>query len=104
MIKPALMAAGLLSSSLVLMPPLALAESSSTSSRISEVDACNQAQYLMPDGAVVERFRLHTRRDREGIRFDCTVVWNPSAKTAPSYRPILFPNAIQIPLIWSGWL
>ncbi|MFZ9462865.1 MAG: hypothetical protein EBR33_04490 [Synechococcaceae bacterium WB4_1_0192] len=104
MIKPALMAAGLLSGSLALVPPLALAESSSTSSRISEVDACNQAQYLMPESAVVQRFRLQTRRDREGARFDCTVIWSRSAKTAPSYRPILFPNQISIPLLGSGWL
>lgn len=103
MIKPALMAAGLLCGSLALVPPLALAESSHTSSRISEVDACNQAQYLMPESAVVQSFRLSTRRDQQGNRFDCTVGWSRAAGTQPSYRPILFPHHIPVPL-GNGWL
>lgn len=103
MIKPALMAAGLLCGSLALVPPLARAESSNTSSRISEVDACNQAQYLMPETAVVQSFRLRTHRDQQGTRFECTVHWSRAAGTPPSYRPILFPHAIAIPL-GNGWL
>ncbi|MEY2644618.1 MAG: hypothetical protein RLZZ124_982 [Cyanobacteriota bacterium] len=104
MIKHALLTAGLLSSSLALMPSPSLADSSSTSSRISEVDACNQAQYLMPEAAVVQRFRLHQQRDQNGVRFDCTVTWSRAVKTPPSYRPILFPNPVPIPLLGSGWL
>jgi len=54
------LAAGLLSGGVLLIPNLAKAESSSFSSRISEVDACNQAQYRMIPSANVKTMHLST--------------------------------------------
>ena len=103
MVRPFLMATAVLTGGLTLAPSQALAEASRFSSRISEVDACNQAQYLMPDAAVAQRFRLTTAVDKQGPRFDCTVSWSTNAKATPTYAPILFPNPVAIPVIWSGW-
>ena len=93
----------LLLTALALVPAKALADTSRYSSRISEVDACNQAQYLMPEAAVVQKFRWSTGADHQGNRFDCTVSWTRNSKATPSYAPVLFPNRIAIPVIWSGW-
>ena len=98
------LAAGLLSGGLLLIPNLAKAESSSFSSRISEVDACNQAQYLMPEKAVVQGYRLGNTADKQGPLFNCSVSWSKDSKAMPTNRPILLPNAVQIPIIWNGWL
>jgi len=101
------LAAGLLSGGVLLIPNLAKAESSSFSSRISEVDACNQAQYLMPDKAVVQGYRLGNTADKQGPLFNCSVSWSKDSKDSkamPTNRPILLPNAVQIPIIWNGWL
>ena len=75
----------------------------SVSSRISEVDACNQGQYQIPDGSILQGFRLITTADKEGPLFECTVSWSNDSKAPTTGRPILFPNPVQIPLIWSGW-
>lgn len=107
------LSAGLVSAGLLLIPQIAAAESaavrptsgtSSYTSRISEVDACNQAQYLMPDGATVQRFKLGNGRDKDGAMFLCAASWSTDSKATATNRPILFPNSIAIPLIWSGWL
>ena len=75
----------------------------SVSSRISEVDACNQAQYQIPAGSVLQGFRFGTTADKNGTTFECTVSWSNNTKATPTNRPTLFPNAIRIPIIWSGW-
>jgi hypothetical protein len=103
MLKPALMAAGLLIGGLTLTGPMARAESSSASSLISEVDACNRAQYAMADNGVVQGFRLSSNTDKQGTQFHCKVLWSQAAKAKASDRPILFPNSVSIPVIWSGW-
>ena len=100
---PALLVSGLLLSGLTWAASPARAESSHSTSRISEVDACNQAQYQMPEKAVVQGFRLGTSTDRDGALFSCKVLWSTAAGAAPTDRPILFPNAVPIPIIWSGW-
>ena len=98
-----LLAAGLLTGGLVMVPSLARAESSSYTSRISEVDACNQAQYLMPEQARVEGYRFDSGADKEGNLVNCTVGWSTDSKAVQTNRPILFPNRVSIPIIWSGW-
>jgi hypothetical protein len=70
-----LLTAGLLLGGLGLAPA-ALAGSNTYQSAISEVDACNQAQYLMPAKATVQGFVLKGRHplqlpgelDRQGQR------------------------------------
>jgi hypothetical protein len=89
---------------LVCLPEPGRAESSSYTSAISEVDACNQAQYLMPPKAVVQRFLLRSIQQRNDVRFACTVEWSTTATAKPSGRPILFPSPVSIPLLGSGWL
>jgi hypothetical protein len=75
-----------------------------SSSRISEVDACNQAQYQIPAESVLQSFRFGTRTDQDGALFECTVHWSNNSKATPADRPILFPHSVHIPIIWSGWL
>ena len=103
MVRTARLTPVLLAGSLALLPAQVRAESTRYSSPISEVDACNQAQYQMPEAAVVKGFRLNTRSDRQGNHFDCTVSWTRNSKASPTYAPITFPNRIAIPVIWSGW-
>ena len=109
MIKPALMAAGLLCGSLALVPPLARAESSNTSSRISEVDACNQAQYLMPVNSKVDRFSVSSSRGLGGTNFNCRVYWSYKSNlyypaNKPEEQPILLPWDVPEPSpIGIGW-
>ncbi|MEY4297752.1 MAG: hypothetical protein RLZZ423_931 [Cyanobacteriota bacterium] len=74
------------------------------SSRISEVDACNQAQYQIPAESVLQSFRFRTKTDQDGPLFQCTVRWSNNSKATPPDRPILFPHTTPIPIIWSGWL
>lgn len=104
MVLRPLLRGALLCSTLVLLPSPGRAESSSFTSAISEVDACNQAQYLMPGRAVVQRFRLNTTEQNKAVRFACTVDWSSAATAKPSGRPILFPSPVNIPLLGSGWL
>lgn len=77
---------------------------SSYSSAISEVDACNQAQYLMPEKAVAQEFRLKSRDGKNGVSFHCAVRWSDKAGAKPSDRPILFPTRVPMPLFAAGWL
>jgi len=104
LLRGALLCSTLVSGALVWLPEPGHAESSSFTSPISEVDACNQAQYRMPAKAVVQQFRLQTTQQRDAVRFDCTVEWSSGATAKPSNRPILFPSAVTIPLLGSGWL
>jgi hypothetical protein len=116
MTNRSLMAAGLLGSCLVLCAhsssardrapaePTPTSGRVSFSSRISEVDACNQAQYQTPAGSAILGFRLGASRDKEGNLFHCSVSWSSDSKAEPANRPLPFPNPVSIPLIWSGWL
>jgi hypothetical protein len=99
-----LICGALLGTGLMWLPTPSHAETSSYTSTISEVDACNQAQYRMPDRAVLQGFRLRTQQDKDGVRFACTVAWSSKAKAQPTNRPILFPSPVPIPLLGSGWL
>jgi len=99
-----LLAAGLLLGGLGLAPA-ALAGSTTYQSAISEVDACNQAQYLMPAKATVQGFVLKTRSDKTGaISFSCRVNWTDKASAQPTDRPILFPGKVRQPWFAAGWL
>ena len=99
-----LLAAGLLLGGIGLAPT-ALAGSTTYQSAISEVDACNQAQYLMPAKATVQGFVLKTRTDSKGAtRFSCRVNWTDKANAQPTDRPILFPGKVRQPLFAAGWL
>ena len=99
-----LLTAGLLLAGLGLAPA-ALAGSNTYQSAISEVDACNQAQYLMPAKATVQGFVLKTRTDSKGAtRFSCRVNWTDKANAQPTDRPILFPSKVPQPVFAGGWL
>ena len=64
------------------------------SSGVSEVDSCNQAQYLMPANATATAMRLSTSIKGENATFTCRVKWSLSPSARPTYRPILFsPSA-----------
>jgi len=99
-----LLAAGLLLGGLALLPEAAQAGWSQYSSSISEVDACNQAQYLMPEKALVQEFRLRQRDSKEGTSFECKVRWSEKASAKPTDRPILFPYRVRQPIFAAGWL
>ena len=99
-----LFTAGLLVGGIALSPAAALAGWSEYSSAISEVDACNQAQYLMPEKAVVQEFRFSVNTNKSGNTFLCKVRWSDSAKAQPTDRPILFPSRIRQPIFAAGWL
>ena len=98
-----LLTAGLLLGGLGLAPA-ALAGSSTYQSAISEVDACNQAQYLMPDKAVAQGYVLRTRTNKDGTSFECRVNWTQKANAQPTGEPILFPSKVRQPLFAAGWL
>ena len=99
-----LLFAGLLLGGLGLTPT-ALAGSTTFQSAISEVDACNQAQYQMPAKATVQGFVLKTRTDKSGAAsFSCRVNWTEKATAQPTDRPILFPGKVRQPLFAAGWL
>ena len=81
-----------------LLPAAGHAGSSRYTSGVSEVDDCNQAQYLMPAGAVPQGFQLGTST-RQGITsFSCQVRWSDRPGAQPTQRPILFPNRVAVPL------
>ena len=90
--------------------PGALSDSVSYTSRISEVDACNQAQYLMPDNSRVSKFTVTTSPGLGGTSFTCRARWTyqsniyyPTDK-APE-QPILMPWEVPTPSpIGMGWL
>lgn len=90
--------------SALLLPGVGLAGSAETvtptrgsaeySSPISEVDACNQAQYRMPPSAMATAMQLSTAISGEYATFTCRVKWSLTPSTPPTYRPILFsPSA-----------
>lgn len=99
-----LLPAGLLLGGLALAPTAAQAGWSHYSSAISEVDACNQAQYLMPEKAVVQEFRYRMNSTKNGNSFTCSVRWSEKASAQPTDRPILFPSRIRQPIFAAGWL
>jgi hypothetical protein len=99
-----LLSAGLLLGGLALAPQAAQAGWSQYSSAISEVDACNQAQYLMPEKAVAQEFRYWVKSAKSGNSFICKVRWSDKANAKATDRPILFPSRIRQPIFAAGWL
>ncbi|MGA0020649.1 MAG: hypothetical protein ACO3GW_00650 [Vulcanococcus sp.] len=99
-----LLSAGLLLGGLALAPQAAQAGWSQYSSAISEVDACNQAQYLMPEKAVAQEFRYWVKSTKSGNSFTCKVRWSDKANAKATDRPILFPSRIRQPIFAAGWL
>ncbi|MEN9861435.1 MAG: hypothetical protein RLZZ515_1917 [Cyanobacteriota bacterium] len=99
-----LLSAGLLLGGLALAPQAAQAGWSQYSSAISEVDACNQAQYLMPEKAVAQEFRYWVKSAKSGNSFICKVRWSDKANAKATERPILFPSRIRQPIFAAGWL
>ena len=104
MVPRTLLTTGLLLGGLSLAPAAAHAGWSEYKSAISEVDACNQAQYLMPEKAVVQEFRYWVNSGKSGNTFTCKVRWSESANAQPTDRPILFPSRIRQPIFAAGWL
>ena len=104
-----LLPAGLLLGGLALAPTAAQAGWSHYSSAISEVDACNQAQYLMPENSKVDRFSVSTQRGLGGNSFRCRVYWTYQSDTyypanKPQDQPILMPWDVPQPSpIGIGW-
>lgn len=74
----------------VLAPAAARADWVTFSSRLSEVDACNQAQYLVPQGGTVTTMQVRQFTDAQGYGFTCKVKWSNSPKAQPTRMPILF--------------
>ena len=99
-----LLSAGLLLGGLALAPQAAQAGWSQYSSAISEVDACNQAQYLMPEKVVAQEFRYWVKSTKSGNSFICKVRWSDKANAKATDRPILFPSRIRQPIFAAGWL
>jgi hypothetical protein len=61
---------------------------------ISEVDACNRAQKLRPEGSVVTRMRYWREGEPEERRVSCKIYWSQKEDAKPTRRPILFgPSA-----------
>ena len=71
-------------------PVAARADWVNYSSRVSEVDACNQAQYLVPQGATVTTMKVGQFTDKQGYGFTCKVKYSQSPKAQPTRMPILF--------------
>ena len=85
--------------------PGALSSSVTYASNISEVDACNQAQYLMPENSKVDRFSVSTQRGLGGPSFRCRVDWSYQSTLKPKDQPILLPWEVPNPSpIGMGWL
>ena len=59
-------------------------------SRVSEVDACNQAQGLVPENSTVTTMKVRQFTDQQGYGFTCKVKWSSSPKAKPTRMPILF--------------
>ena len=104
MVRRLLLASGLMLGGIALAPQAAEAGWSQYTSSISEVDACNQAQYLMPEQAVVQEFRTSTTSSKSGNSFRCKVRWSDKAGAKATDRPILFPSRIRQPIFAAGWL
>lgn len=99
-----LLTSGLLLGAMALAPQAASAGWSQYRSTISEVDACNQAQYLMPEKAVVQEFVSNSTSGKSGNSFLCKVHWSDKAGAKTTDRPILFPSRIRQPIFAAGWL
>ncbi|SBO42490.1 hypothetical protein [Cyanobium sp. NIES-981] len=70
--------------------PEARTGSETSTSFISEVDACNRAQKLRPAGSIVTRMH-YWRQGVAGERsVTCTVNWSTRQDARPTHRPILF--------------
>jgi hypothetical protein len=104
MVRRLLLTSGLVLGGIALAPQAAEAGWSQYTSTISEVDACNQAQYLMPEQAVVQEFSYSTTSSKSGNNFRCKVRWSDKAGAKASDRPILFPSRIRQPIFAAGWL
>ena len=104
MVRRLLLASGLMLGAVALAPQAAKAGWSQYTSSISEVDACNQAQYLMPEQAVVQEFRYSTTTNKSGNQFRCKGRWSDKPGAKVSDRPILFPSRIRQPIFAAGWL
>ena len=104
MVRRLLLASGLVLGGIALAPQAAEAGWSQYTSTVSEVDACNQAQYLMPEQAVVQEFSYSTTSSKSGNNFRCKVRWSDKAGAKASDRPILFPSRIRQPIFAAGWL
>ncbi|MFM7652079.1 MAG: hypothetical protein ACKO5M_03995, partial [Vulcanococcus sp.] len=89
--------------------PGALKSTVAYTSNISEVDACNQAQYLMPENSKVDRFSVSSRRGLGGTNFNCRVYWSYKSNlyypaNKPEEQPILLPWDVPEPSpIGIGW-
>ncbi len=90
----------LLGAALLLAPTATQAGWSDYTSNISEVDACNQAQYLMPEQAVPQQYVLKVKNGT----FRCKVRWSDKAGAEPSNLPVLLPAKILQPIFAGGWL
>ena len=90
----------LLGAALLLAPTAAQAGWSEYTSNISEVDACNQAQYLMPEQAVPQQYVLKVKNGT----FRCKVRWSDKTGAEPSNLPVLLPAKIRQPIFAGGWL
>jgi ABC-type nitrate/sulfonate/bicarbonate transport system substrate-binding protein len=89
--RPILLAmAAATASAAAFAPAAARADWVNYSSRVSEVDACNQAQYLVPQGATVTTMKVRQFTDKQGYGFTCKVKWSQSPKAQPTRMPILF--------------
>ena len=94
MLRPLLLLAGLglvasISPALICLP--ARADSVQFRSTISEVDACNRAQALVPQNGIVTGMKLRQENDPNGsYAFTCLVQWSASTSAKPTLMPILF--------------
>jgi hypothetical protein len=94
MLRPLLLLAGLglvasISPALICLP--ARADSVQFRSTISEVNACNRAQALVPQNGIVTGMKLRQENDPNGsYAFTCLVNWSASTSAKPTLMPILF--------------
>jgi len=100
MASRALLTTCLLIGGVAVVPSAAQAGWSEYTSNISEVDACNQAQYLMPEQAVPQQYVLKVKDGN----FRCKVRWSDKAGAEPSNLPVLLPAKIRQPIFAGGWL
>jgi hypothetical protein len=94
MLRPLALLAGLglaasIAPTLVCLP--ARADSVQFRSTVSEVDACNRAQALVPQNGTVTTMRVKQNNESNGsYAFTCRVNWSSSTKAKPTWMPILF--------------
>lgn len=84
--------------------PGVLTGSTSYTSKISEVDACNQAQYLIPSKSVVQRFDERVSNTALGPNYECRVYWSLAFRSPGTNLPQPFPTEIKSPIIPNGTL